>query len=141
MRIRVWLSRVTRVYTFPRFFFLGVEGRSAPLYASESCKILRVCFDLGMGVEKLKTIREKCIAANPAGDIRTECMNDGYDYREVWLVDILLATDLDKIKILAERVKPLAGEVLLIIGKWNLRTDDLEKQSKETIDFIYQLLA
>lgn len=99
--------------------------------------------------DKLNLIREKCIAANPEiGELKKfvceNCGgNDEVHYRPIHLADVLLA--------IAERigfatVKELGinsfGEFFFsdnIKERWNLRTD-LENQSEETINFLYELL-
>lgn len=106
--------------------------------------------------DKIKLIREKCIAANPQKKwrdderchrhlVQDESVHDCYCVNEpVRLADVLLS--------IAERigfatVKELGinsfGEFFFsdnIKERWNLRADDLEKQSEETINFLYELL-
>lgn len=86
--------------------------------------------------EMKEGIRKACIEANPDGDIRTECLNDGYHYREVRLADVLLAIK----KVGYGSTDEWLGVLGHLADTWNLRADDLESQSPETIEFLNQLL-
>lgn len=93
-------------------------------------------------MNKLETIREKCVAANL----------DEFEFgipRPIRLADVLLAIGdigLASMNIAAPNID--YGKASFIwepfsSGKhfiWNLREDDLSKQSEETIDFLYELL-
>lgn len=62
--------------------------------------------------------------------------------RPIRLADVLLAIgcDKDEEESYPGEGKEVAGRILGICGFWNLREDDLSKQSGETINFIHQLL-
>jgi hypothetical protein len=55
--------------------------------------------------------------------------------RPIRLADVLRAQD----KVLPFR-KGYMGKMTDTVLKWNLRADDLEKQSEQTIDFLHELL-
>lgn len=82
-------------------------------------------------------IREKCIAANPDGDIRTECLNHGYDYRPIRLADVVWAYHLNGEQEDNLHYRSRLAEICM---KWNLREDDLEQQSESTLTFLAELL-
>jgi hypothetical protein len=130
--------------------------------------------------DKIKLIREKCIAANPKlklrgahGAIRgSPCPDCGEELgndngvifcgtcpiglsdksthisRPIRLADVLLAIPQNE-SCKAQAVS-MNGDFFdfdddmktyTIVGSpWNLRADDLEKQSEETINFLYELL-
>lgn len=84
--------------------------------------------------EKTEFIRQKCIAANP----------EAYVFgvpRPIRLADVLvpIVGDLDELGS-KEQFDPIAVSIVRTVGHWNLRADDLEKQSEETISFIYKIL-
>lgn len=122
-----------------------------------------------MNPTPLEKIRAACIAANPEIRIyETRCMTCGYGFeyckcspkrtecykdRPIRLADVLLS-----IRNTNEPSKYYSGITCLgnfteDFGEktvwrneekkpisWNLRADDLEKQSEETISFLYELL-
>jgi hypothetical protein len=57
------------------------------------------------------------------------------------LADVLLAIDEDKVH-RGEMKQTTMSYALAaqVMSKWNLRADDLEKQSEETISFLSELL-
>lgn len=101
--------------------------------------------------EQREAIRQKCIKANP-NRIHFCCKYGTYDDNEfcdycleharpIRLADILLAIDEKN------RVAGMKGWNLItvdaafkIISLYDLRADDLEQQSEETINFLYKLL-
>lgn len=116
--------------------------------------------------DKLKLIREKCIAANPEivetpksnlvvvallGIIESNIRDTGQAHlaemklgelleilgRPIRLADVLLA-----IKTQWEKRDPDAmyHDIIKTVSIWRLSTDDLEKQSEETINFLAELL-
>lgn len=91
--------------------------------------------------EKMQAIRIKCIDANddimkrpmdfthrPDGSTLSVC---DFEAHTVHLADVLLAM----------QDKAWAKETLDLIAMYNLRRDDLAKQSPETVEFIHQLLC
>ena len=120
---------------------------------------------MSLPLEKLEAIGQKCIAANPeVGELKAfECENCGSTdqdfYRPIRLADVLLAVHgvnnrpsyfnvacdggfyevsysyPDDVTCVVEH-KGLGG---FYVG-WNLREDDLTKQSPETLEFLYNLL-
>lgn len=87
----------------------------------------------------LEKIRAKVIEANPEGFkphpcVRYEDPKYGceIEIRPVRLADVLLAT--------SESNRVFDITALEIVRLWNLRTDDLEKQSEETLSFIGNVL-
>lgn len=94
--------------------------------------------------KKLQLIREKCIAANPH---RKEGWDwdsgrpegSGYmDHAPCRLADVLLAIETSEGKVYDRAVNESMATALNI---WNLRADDLEKQSEDTITFLAELLS
>jgi hypothetical protein len=83
--------------------------------------------------QKLKAVKNACIAANPQID-KDEARGIIFG-RPIRLADVLLA--MTRVLNGEEAQRP----VLELIDDWNLRADDLEKQSEETINFLYDLLA
>lgn len=68
--------------------------------------------------------------------------------RPIHLADILVAIDVDQkvksinnLEYLSNEMEHLWSVAKGLIHKWNLRQDDLEKQSPETIDFIANVLG
>lgn len=80
--------------------------------------------------DKIAFIRQKAIEANKFIAYRP--------FKDVRLADVLLA--------IKETAEPYALSALLLVRQegqpeaWNLREDNLEDQTPETIDFIYSLL-
>lgn len=75
-------------------------------------------------------IKEACRKANPdkQGDVFT-------------LSDVLLAIrKLDLETLYPEEKYPNVKVVGMVVGRWNLKDNNLENQSQETISFIYELL-
>ena len=62
--------------------------------------------------------------------------------RPIRLADVLLAMQAQAEKDLANRQIPLPRPALFgkVANQWNLKADDLSKQSEETINFIAELL-
>lgn len=106
-------------------------------------------------IEKLK---EKIIAANPEiiGDwsgcevCGTMCgICDDRFFKEkigrpIRLADVLLAMKNDNIPLVEEdswNVKVGTYDVATLIQIWNLKDDNLDEQSIETIQFLYDLLV
>lgn len=109
--------------------------------------------------DKLRSILEKCIAAkgyarsphsvpdgvnfkeSRCGDCWCICKEVHHQYDEpIRLADVLL-TVRDKNKGTgAGEVLIAGGETLQVLSYWNLRADDLEQQSPETIEFMAKLL-
>ncbi|HKQ06151.1 MAG TPA: hypothetical protein VJ464_13530 [Blastocatellia bacterium] len=102
--------------------------------------------------EKLETIRQACIKANPdifiegceSGKENCDCWwhknypPDGNKYRPICLADVLLAIE-------GKSYDGWPAGYQLITSRnirrpWNPRTDDLTQQSEETINFLYELL-
>lgn len=115
-------------------------------------------------MNKLQFIREKCIEANPeivelefgcevkekdsgeqffiADRDDMDLMPDAYEIigRPIRLADVLLAIPFKaNMGIYADGtfIKRSAGDTGY---EWNLKDNNLEKQSKKTIDFIYNIL-
>ena len=108
--------------------------------------------------DKLTLIREKCIAANPEikgvfcegcgipwKDAKSTCPRYVSDpcypsperERPIRLADVLLAIETAAKK----RVDENEGEMAHVsVHLWNLRADDLQQQSEETINFLHELL-
>jgi hypothetical protein len=103
--------------------------------------------------EQLSFIREKCIVANPeigndysvaaiGGRLRNTSERvwnaKAVQGRPIRLADVLLAINATLRK---ERgTISLDENSVKLILFWNLRADDLEKQSEETISFLAELL-
>lgn len=104
----------------------------------------------------LETIRQKCIEANPglkdqcAAEECSQCQHNPV-VRPIRLADVLLAIDKFHGNMFVDEVgcfvKPKRKEFTYnyIIKndqnvKWNLRQDDLSKQSEETVNFLAELL-
>lgn len=102
--------------------------------------------------DKLQLIREKCIAANPKIETINDCScrfcsKDNHQTiklfgRPLRLADVLLVIQIknneqykDERALYATR-----GDVHLVVTFWDLHNDDLEQQSEETINFLYELL-
>lgn len=123
-----------------------------------------------MNTTKLKLIREKCIEANPQIEDRLFCdkyqtfsPKDFCDeclrlVAPIRLADVLLALQ-NTVKDVDEPIITVAqsgGFVALDVAtetwefarsedkdeivEWNLHADDLEKQSEQTVEFLYNLL-
>lgn len=97
--------------------------------------------------DKLEIIKQKCIAANP--EIGTARAHWPFE-REIRLADVLLAVDVFRNgknehgysvrhtgRIYEDDLNSVAKKQ---VGVWNLRADDLQEQSPETIEFLYSLL-
>ena len=96
-------------------------------------------------MDKLQTIREACIKANPKKEWE-EYFPDAGDHRGVAvdipcrLAAVLLAIDE---KFVEENSGNWGVEETQskLVKLWNLRNDDLSQQSEETINFLYDLLT
>jgi hypothetical protein len=94
----------------------------------------------------LEKVRQACIAANKAHRDFRDCQHCG-EGGEIRLADVLLAMQNtnaslvfygdDKLCILEPRNRKAPGRKSTT---WNLREDDLSKQSEETVAFIASLL-
>ena len=101
-----------------------------------------------MTQDKLQLIRQACIEANPGKEWYTR-WSTAVQVHPATLVDVLLAihavnpysyfVDIrgDFWKWVNMDVAPIRNEHV----RWNLREDDLTKQSPETIDFLYDVLT
>ena len=98
--------------------------------------------------DKINKIRKACIKANPEGfGIIDE--QKSYPYmRDVRLADVLLVIsnsvhnvyiDADGVFIDYDSVWE-SGEVKVHDFNWNLKDNNLENQSEETLEFIFNLL-
>jgi hypothetical protein len=98
---------------------------------------------------KINFIRQKCVGANPEIVKRTAVVQVGKltvmgIENTIRLADVVLAVKsmhVEKLKHSAEyymAITPLFG--INATPQWNLRADDLEKQSQETTSFLYELL-
>jgi hypothetical protein len=102
--------------------------------------------------EKLQFIREKCIAANPH---RAEGWDwdsgrpegSGYmDHAPCRLADVLRAVPNETKRLLlygylsGDRLNVWEARIMNVLSQWDTRADDLEKQSEDTINFLYELL-
>lgn len=101
--------------------------------------------------QKLEAIRWACVKANP------KQLKEGDDPRSVLIRNIGLADVLLTIRGKIERKETviISGEMVVrqprsgdplrnmlewFFYRWDLRNDDLSKQSEETVDFIHGLL-
>jgi hypothetical protein len=87
-------------------------------------------------MNKLETIRQKCIEANPDLQYRLEHLiaSDTFEVGPIRLADVLLAMH-------SRDSGWTPKEVMRLLSLWNLREDDLTKQSPETIQFLASLLT
>ena len=97
--------------------------------------------------KQLIGIREVCIKVNPGLKPASAPKNDSqaHTVRPIRLADVLLAmktkyVDKGYIFGVPAWIKH-GGELLFGSYLWNLREDSLDKQSDETIDFIFNLLT
>lgn len=99
--------------------------------------------------QQIQTIREACIKAN-----RFSMLHGAYCgkhkgtepetcelcrktvFREVRLADVLLAMD----NAVGGDTEKIKKNLIALYDLWRLTKDDLRSQSKETIEFIYNLL-
>jgi hypothetical protein len=98
----------------------------------------------------LDLIRQKCIEANPdiekAQEVPCYCHNDpkciNAPKRPIRLADVLLAIGQKYGDHVLEfsGVETCSLEAARSVRKWNLREDDLTKQSPETLEFLASLL-
>jgi hypothetical protein len=102
--------------------------------------------------EKLQFIREKCIAANPEIVLRLGEANgiSLVKHPPIRLADVLLAIEEHFATDSSMKINDIQSEIVshtYLNGKyirppyWNLRADDLEKQSRECLAFLYNLLT
>lgn len=109
--------------------------------------------------ERLAAIRQKCIEANPnitkegvavtfTGNVATDAKLVS---RPIRLADVLLAIEAEH-KFNSNPEPAIAAKIDLVTNVyrqgvllheryWNLRADDLEQQSDETIAFLHSLLV
>jgi hypothetical protein len=105
--------------------------------------------------DKLETIREKCIEANPeihrvfdnwASTHDRDEEQFTHEERPIRLADVLLAMEGEPYFIGTDGCWQRWDDNLGLIScamqnSWNLHEDDLTKQSPETVDFLYALLS
>jgi len=96
--------------------------------------------------EKLKAIREKCIVANPILGTLEECAYCRHEFRRhIHLADVLLARivrkdpEIDMLGGMRAWAGKRENDEWRMIYWWNLRDDDLEHQSGDCINFLYEL--
>jgi hypothetical protein len=94
-----------------------------------------------MRQDDIKNIRAACTKANPDIEEEFGCSCGSCDYetrvRPIRLADVLLAVENGRS---AEMTEEKIRILRYIASIWNLRTDDLEQQSDETVEFISSLL-
>jgi hypothetical protein len=91
--------------------------------------------------EKLEAIRQKCLEEMPCTKHpkAVECTCD-LPSRPIRLADVLLAMNIGEFTT-TDEIEKESSEVHTLVLLWNLREDDLTKQSPETIDFLTDLLT
>jgi len=103
-----------------------------------------------MRQEQLAAIRQKCIEANPTIKDDTLCTPECRVHRRpIRLADILLAAARNSVLEGWQYMVDVCGDFYALPdgnnpqlkAHWNLRADNLEDQSDETIAFIHSLLV
>jgi hypothetical protein len=101
--------------------------------------------------QKLELIRQKCIEANPeirddAGCfIHCRMLQGGQEWGDSCMCKVRTVRLADVVNFLrtikgSGNANRYAAWALELIGIWNLRKDDLNEQSEETINFLSELL-
>jgi len=85
--------------------------------------------------DKIKTIREKIIEA------RTGEKNVPNEKERFTLSDVLLAIEKKHHNPISHMSIDGYIEVKMLLERWKLKDDNLNNQSSETIDFIYELVT
>lgn len=90
-------------------------------------------------MEHIQKIRQACIAANPSDDRWNVILADE---EKVRLADVLLAIGENKdICVRVDTKEQIDASPFKGDTQWNLREDDLAKQSQECLEFISGLLS
>jgi hypothetical protein len=97
-------------------------------------------------MELIEQIRAKCIEVNPEKDWRYDTLTDSNEWvKTVHLADVLLAMPVGiHLKTMGEQARIVAydeEDEHIGLEWWDLKNDDLEKQSPETIEFIGRVLG